>query len=285
MYGVGDFKELDDKIYYHAETGDVYELDFDVNNRGIRAPVIQSDFTEEPPTKKKNIESDGKLKEATSKKDLTAQQYEDNYWPETKLTKPDGSYNMMEARIRAKMEATGKSREVVSKEVKARMVKKGSENTNTDLDDVDKEEEEEEEEKTDTVEICSKELDMLREKAEQLDTLTEEKEKLEVDLESFKKDFVELKKEFDDNKATDIESQRQEVIERISHDFVISKEALQEKTLEQLISDEKILDMAVKREKGEGEAEEPEHTEDFQARLDFMDAKEKELDERYRHDP
>jgi hypothetical protein len=281
MYGKGDFAEIEDIMYYRTETGDLYELDFDDNNRGIRAPVDQSDFTEEPPTKKKNIESDGKLNEA-NKNDMTMEQYEENYWPSTKLTKTDGSYNMMEARTRALMEAKGISREVASKEVKARMKKDGSENTNTDMDK-EVEEEEEEEEKKDTVDICPKELATLREKAKQLDTLTEEKEKLEADLDSFKNDFLELKKEYDDKKAADAEIERQDVIERISKDFVIAKEKLEENTLEELKKYEGILDMAIKRNKED--TDEPEITEDLQEQMDFMQSKSDELDERYRHDP
>ena len=260
-------------------------MDFDNNQRGIRAPANQHDLAEGPPSKKKIIESDGKLKEET-KQDMSMQQYEEHYWPETKLSKSDGSYNMMEARTRALMEASGKSRAVASQEVKARMKKQGSENTNTDIaDKVDEEEDEEEEEevKKDTVEVCSKELDMLREKAKQLDILTEEKEKLEVDLETFKKDFVELKKDYDDKKAADIESKRQDIIERISKDFVVAKEEFESDSLEELQKQEKRYDMIVKR--ATGETEEPEPTEDFQERLDFIQSKSDELDKRYRHDP
>jgi len=259
-------------MYYRLETGDIYKLDFDNKERGISA-----DFSQ-PPTKKKNIESDDKLKETDSHEDLTPEQYEENYWVQT-----DASTNMMEARISKYMEAYGVSREKASKEVKARMKKQGSEETNTDMkeDVTDKEieEEDEEEEVKDTVDICPKKLAILKEKAKQFDILTEEKAVLEADLDSFKKDFAELKKDYDDKKAADIEAKRQEIIERISHDFVIAKENLQEKTLDQLEDYEGILDIAMKRDTGGKDPEE--YTEDFQKTLDIMEQKSKELDERY----
>ena len=44
------------------------------------------------------------------------------------------------------------------------------------------------------VEICPKELDMLKNKAEELDELKAEKVKVDNELESFKADFLAFKK-------------------------------------------------------------------------------------------
>ena len=196
--------------------------------------------------------------------DLTTQQVEENYWVETEFSKPRTDTAIMETRISKCQEATGKSREECSKEVKKRMKdKNGSENTNTDM-----------------VEICPKKLATLEKKAQEYDMLMTEKEKLKTDLESFKSDFLVMKKEYEAKKAQEVENERQSIIKELQSDFLITEDKLKPKSLEQLRNDRDILHLALSSKKAK--EEKPANIEDFQANMDIMSEREKELDKLYR---
>jgi DNA repair ATPase RecN len=114
---------------------------------------------------------------------------------------------MMETRISKCQEATGKSREECAKEVKARMKKAGSENTNTeDMDDV-------EDEEVETTEVCKEKYDMLEEFYEKnKDTIEDMKEKADK-YEEMKEDMVKMKAGFEKhtdyiNKLKEIEAKK-----------------------------------------------------------------------------
>jgi len=154
--------------------------------------------------------------------DLTEKQYEENYWRENKHYKEDGSAAMMETRISKCQEATGKSREVCAKEVKNRMKKAGSENTNTE--DMEKTEE--------TVDICPKELDMLREKAAKLDLLEQESEEKDKKLNDLKQVVDLMSDDYERWKETEAKKLERKVEKRIkkfSEDFLLSEEKIKEK--------------------------------------------------------
>lgn len=130
-------------------------------------------------SKTKKIKGENKMEKKEAKTtDLTAQQNEENYWHTTVETKLDGSTLMMETRISKLMEATGMSREKASKEVKKRMKKAGSENTNT-------------EDMTEDAHKADKEVYDAEEKEEK----EEEKEEKTEDKETEKKDTLEVPKE------------------------------------------------------------------------------------------
>lgn len=165
--------------------------------------------------------------------DLTAQQYEENYWKTTDETKIDGSTLMMETRISKCVEATGKSREECSKEVKARMKKNGSENTNTE--DMEKGEEgkvkegaeevkedAKEEPKEDTIEVCKEKFDFLESFYEE----NKEKEAtLSARLDSLESTIVKYR----EKEALKIEETLEERIVKFSNDFIISEEEVKKK--------------------------------------------------------
>lgn len=171
--------------------------------------------------------------------DLTEQQYRENYWKETKETKLDGSTMMMETRIAKCVEAGG-SQEECSRKVKAEMKQKGSENTNTE--DMDKKEE------TKKVEVCEKEYDFLKEKYEELKKIKEEKAKLETDMVGMKDKFAEwgtIMQKIEEERALELAQKREERIKKISADFILPSEELEEEKVKDLIekpSLEKILD-------------------------------------------
>jgi len=192
---------------------------------------------------------------------LTPKQLEENYWLETEATKLDGSTMMMEKRISGCMEATGKSREECSKEVKARMKKEGSDNTNTtdtsDVKDEEEEVEDEDEEKKkedtkDTVEICAKEFDMLKEKAERLDTIEAELEAEKTSTEDIKKEFKKMQIVFDtiqSERKAELEEKRLEKQQKLVTDFDVPEEYLKEKkkSLKRLEEDMELIDLVVKK--------------------------------------
>lgn len=241
-----------------------YRVDFD------NEQVKKTHSVELPENKKKN-ESEMESEEHT---DLTEQQYEENYWKTTKESKLDGSTVMMETRISKCMEATGKSREECSKEVKARMKKAGSENTNTeDMEEKeDKEEIGEEEEKEDMDENPeTEELNVVKIEKEKLDFLEKfYEENKDVDIESLKSlktDFDNLKKVIDKYEAERAEKLEEQVNERISKyskDFFTPEEEIRKKLKEngklkgekalKFIQDmEDLLTFAVKKNKDEEE--------------------------------
>ena len=264
QFDAGLYKDDDGKLLIIDKNGKYVKLDFDVDKLNLQK---NGDLTI-----KNNIEneSDMDLEESSEDTtDLTAEQLEENYWVETLKTKFDGSTAMMEKRISGCMEVTGRSHEECSKEVKARMKKDGSDNTNTtDTSDVKDEEEEMDEEDEedkkdkkdtkDTVEICSKEFDMLKEKAEKLDTIEAELEAEKSSTEDMKKEFGEMKVVFDAIQAehkTELEIKRQEKIKKLATDFDIPEEYLQEKnkSVERLEEDMALLDMAIKKNAEEEE--------------------------------
>lgn len=165
--------------------------------------------------------------------DLTMEQYEENYWKTTDETKLDGSTLMMETRISKCVEATGKSREECSKEVKARMKKEGSVNTNTedmDAEQIEGEEEakedmdaeEEEGEKKDTIEICKEKLDFL-------ESFYEENKEKEATF-ATRLDLLESTiAKYREKEAEKIEENLEERIVKFSTDFVISEEEVRKK--------------------------------------------------------
>lgn len=275
MYGKGDFTEVDDITYYRSETGDLYELDFDDKERGIRAPVDQNNSTEGPPTKKSK--KDMTKKELSE--DLTKKQVRENYYHETKETKLDGSAMMMETRIAKCMEAGGTFEEC-SKQVKAEMKKKGSDITNTeDIADEEKEEVEDEEE-------TEEETDMEALKKEK-EELLKEKEQMETDMVSMKKQFDDWGKTMEkitEERAMELSEKRQEKIKKLSKDFQLPEEDLKEESLKEILEDpshdkvldfiESILDKAGKRVKDE---ETPETTVDFTEYLNNAETEHKKL--------
>lgn len=181
---------------------------------------------------------------------------------ETPEHKPDGAESQKERRITKCMEETGKSREVCTQEVRKKMHKEGAEVVNPeDMDEKKTKKSKEEEEKEDTVEVCSKEYDFLKEQAEELKALKAEKEKVDNTLESFKKDFLAFKEKVDKKEAKEKEVKRQDAIKRISHDFDVPEDKLSEKTMEQLLEHEEILELALKRDT-ENEEEETFGTEE-----------------------
>jgi len=229
--------------------GKTVKLDFDVDKLNLQK--------NEESTIKNNIEneSDMNLEKPSESEDLTPKQLEENYWLETEATKLDGSTAMMEKRISGCMEATGKTREECSKEVKARMKKAGSDNTNTtdtsnvkDEENVE-EEDEEEDKKEDTIEICAKEFDMLKEKAERLDTIEAE---LEVEKNStldMKEKFKEMKIVCDtiqSERKAELEIKRQEKIKQLTTDYDLSEESFQDRDIKRLEEDMALLKGAVK---------------------------------------
>jgi len=298
-----DFEDVKDKLYVIQENGDIFKLnklDFDnkeeqTKNLNKSKTGVSNGRSSVLPENKKRSKSDSIVtqKEDSKREDLTEQQVEENYWVETEFSKMDSSTNMMEARISKCQEATGKSREECSKEVKKRMKQNGSENTNTDMkksakkkdatEEEDKEEEEDDEEeeedmKPEKVEICPKKLDMLEKKAKEYDTLMAEKENLKKDLDSFKTDFLAIKKEYEAKKAQEIEAKRQDIIKRLKADFLIPEDKIKADSLEILQLKEDTLNLGLAKTK---EKQEEPKKEDFQANMDIMTAKEKELDATY----
>ena len=203
---------------------------------------------------------------------------------ETFETKPDGAESMKERRITQCMEESGKDRKACTEEVRKAMHKKEAEAVNPedmkdkheeveekkekkeDKEDTHEEEEEEykkEETKKDTVEICPKELDMLRKESEELKNLKAENEKTENTLESLKADFLVYKKKIDDREANEKEVKRQDMIKRISYDFDLPEEDMKEDTIEELEKLESRLEKILKRDTKEEEVENFGSEEDF----------------------
>lgn len=173
------------------------------------------------------------MEETEHTTDLTKKQYRDNYWKTTVETKLDGSAAMMETRISKCMEATGKSREECSKEVKAEMKKAGSENTNTeDMEEERKEEEEKEVESKTDMEEEKKEKDIIEVKKERLDFLEsfyEDNKDSEATF-SARLDSLEATiQKYKDKEAKKLEETLEEKIEKFSTDFFVPKEEVLKK--------------------------------------------------------
>jgi len=143
---------------------------------------------------------------------------------------PENSTLAEENRISNCMKETGKSREECSKKVKGQMKKEGNQAVTAaqDTEDVEK------------VEICPKELDMLKEKAKKLDAIEEENKTLKSDMAKYTEILEVIKKEREDEK----ESKRQEKIKQINKDFYIPIEEIQDFTMEELERSEKLLGIA-----------------------------------------
>lgn len=244
QFDSGLYRDDDGKLLIIDKHGKYVKLDFDVDKLNLKK--------NEESTIKNNIENESDMDlEKTSQADMTKEQLEENYWVETSKTKIDGSTAMMEKRISGCMEVTGKSREECSREVKARMKKKGSDNINTtDTSDVkdeeneeDEEDEDEEEDKKDTIEICSKEFDMLKAKAERLDTLEAEKEELQYKLDTIESKVNTIFEE----RAKEVENRRLETIKKFSTDFDVPEEKLKDKSIERLEEDMDLINMIVKK--------------------------------------
>jgi len=206
---------------------------------------------------------------------------------ETSETKPDGSTAMFIRRVSQCREETGKSEEECAKEVKKKMKSKGSENaiTGADSEKIKKnteekpktEEEEKEdkdkEEETDTIEVCKKEYDFLKRKIEELESVKKEKETTEKVLESFKRDFEEFKDRIMAKEARKREEKRQEKIEELSQDFNIPREKIENKSIEDLIDLEDILDTILRRDEEAQEEETFGEEEDFETMAERMKKK------------
>lgn len=270
------YQDSNGKIIEVWEDGSSYELDFDINNLiGVNiaeldsvqpaTEVYKSSNEREPPKYKKN-ESAMKGKEQKTQ-DLTEQQYRDSYWKETSQYKLDGSTAMMETRISKCMEATGKSREECSKEVKSEMTQKGSENTNTEdiveeeeiekEEEVEKKEEVKKEETKDNIEICPDELNVLKEKAEKYDDVIK-------DL----NEQGEYIKKLKEREAKESEKKLVEKIEKFTNDFVVPDEPIN-KFIEKWKSDKPIdlitdlHEIGLLISKKESEVQEPIETQDY----------------------
>ena len=117
----------------------------------------------------------------------------------------------------------------------------GSENTNTeDAIETDKTDETNDSE---NVEICPKELDMLRKKAEELEKLKSERESMKTDFQEMKDMFDKIKTE----REEELESKRQEKIKQLVNDFNIPEDELKEDSMEELLKTERRFDMAMKK--------------------------------------
>lgn len=284
QYKSGFYQDGSGGLLLIDRNGKTVKLDFDVDKLNLQK--------NKDSTIKNNIESESDMDLEESSEDttdLTSEQLEENYWLETSKTKLDGSLAMMEKRISGLMEVTGRTHEECSKEVKARMKKAGSDNTNTtDTSDVkdeeeveDEEEEEEKEKKEDTIEICSKEFDMLKEKAERLDTIEAELEEEKTSTANMKKEFGKMKIVFDAIQAkskAELESKLQEKIKQFSTDFDVPKEKLQGKSLERIEEDMELISMIVKKNV---EEEEPIEIDMDDLESDFM-KRSKALDNLYK---
>jgi len=205
--------------------------------------VYKSGDTDTTDSKIKKTKSETKMENTEAHTDLTAQQNKDNYWHTTKETKLDGSTVMMETRISKLMEATGMSREAASKEVKKRMKKAGSENTNTEdmtedaqkkekkekvYDDDDKEEGEEVEadksEKKDTLEETKR-----KERFDFLEAFFNENKEKE-DKSAARLDALEATiKQYQELESAKLDTQLEERILKFATDFLVPEEEIVKK--------------------------------------------------------
>lgn len=276
------FYEADGNLYFVKGDGDMYKLDFDISKYLGK----DMDKKKKHAIKNKNKNTSDMDKNVPLETDLTPAQVEEDYWLETSQTKLDGSTAMMETRISKCQESTGKSREECSKEVKTRMKKAGSDNTNTtDFDDKEKmekkedkdeaeEKKEDKDEKKDFVEICPKELDMLRKKATQLDELKKENESMKNDFQDVVGYVEKLKKE----RADELEGKRTDLINKITTDFNVPADEFEKDTIEEVEKSYRILNLGLKKAEAESE---PTKEDMVQLTTDF-DAQVAALKDRYR---
>lgn len=291
--------EIDDSLYcVDNTTGDIYSIDFnDVKDDD------ESDNTDEEETSNEGNIQDESLDDNTDESDnigvddpnlKTNKKHAINNiekggcdmdfeMKETSETKPDGSEAMKERRITQCMEESGKDRKACTEMVRKEMHKKNAEAVNPEdmikeeakveeekeeekkEEDIkeEKKDEDKKEEKKDTIEICSEEYDFLKKQVEELKNLKTEKEDAENELKSFKADFLKFKKRIDEQEANEIETERQVILKRISHDFDIPEEEMEEDTIKELEKFEKRLVMALKRNNEEEEKETFGDTEDY----------------------
>lgn len=202
------FYNVDGDLLFVREDGNVFKLDFD------NLPK-ETDLTI-----KNNIEGDN-MKD----KDKIDDQAKD-----TKDTKDTEDYeNDNSIASKEKMisdcEKRGKSHEECVESVgkKTKPIDKGD--------------------KSDLVEITSKELDMLNEKAKKFDEIEAENSSLKGDLQ----DLGERVKKIEAKEKAQKEELRQEKAKQISKDFDIPEDELKDDSMEELEKFEKRLDMAIKR--------------------------------------
>jgi len=202
--------------------------------------VYKRDKIDTTDSKKNKTKSETKMENTEARTDLTAQQNEANYWHTTKETRLDGSTLMMETRISKWMEATGKSREEASKEVKKRMKNAGSENTNTE-DTIDTTEDAQGDKKIEEEKVEEK-VEEKKEEVEKKDTLEVPKERLDF-LESFFKehkdeesnmatrlDFLESTiKKYQEQEAKKLDTELEERIVKFATDFLVPEEEVLKK--------------------------------------------------------
>ena len=281
--------------YIISKIGNIYrKLDQDVNDDQSQEPETvvdtiveeqeedletQDDLTDSELKNTPEMEKNAIKNKKKGECDLVEKFTETDLEPyqETKETKPDGAFSMMERNISECMRKSGnkRSREECAKEVKKIMAKKEMPIIETeDTEDKDKEEEyenededkdkdkkeskdkkEDKKDKKDTVEICPKELDMLKEKAKKLDKLEKDFEDLEKDAESnekelteFKADFLKFKGKIEAEEAKKKEIERQIIIKKLSNDFELPEEELKDDTIEELIKLDKRFGMALKQD-------------------------------------
>ena len=248
IHGKGDFYEVDDILYFKPkEKETTFRVDFDESvYKSVDGEEHDSKDTTDSKIKKQKSETKMEKTEALTE-DLTAQQNEENYWHTTVETKLDGSSVMMETRISKLMEATGMSREKASIEVKKRMKKAGSENTNTEdmTEDAQKKKKGDAEvydgdDKEEGEEVIAKKKEK-KEKEEKKDTL-EAKERLDF-LEAFFKENKEKEdsqatrldalesslKKYQEQESAKLDTQLEEHILKLATDFLIPEEEVVKK--------------------------------------------------------
>lgn len=224
---LGDYinENVGQHTFILTKEGDLFKTDFDnleelkqkLKEGVSRAEVSDIDDTDQPPTKKKKIRNMLKKKKHTSH-DLTEKQYEENYWKENDYYKLDGSTAMMETRISKCQEAKGKSREECAKEVKTRMKKAGSENTNTEdlMEDA-------EDKKT---EVCKDKLDFLEkfyeENKEKIETIEEQKKDMKERMDLMETDYNRWK----ESEAKKLVKKLDKKVKQYSEDFVMTEEKI-----------------------------------------------------------
>lgn len=285
LYGKGDFLEVDDILYYKVSNDNTtYRVDFDKSVYKRMDGVKQG--SKDTTDKKKKIEENDLERQVHE--DLTMEQVEENYWVETPETEIDGSFAMFETRVAKEMEARGIPREQARKEVKRKLAQKGVSVINTDdmtgdidkaIDEVEEVKEAEEEEKSEDKEDFKEDMENLKKENEQLKQDLEESKKANESMKSeFKEtlDFVDkMKKDYE----AKLEKERQDKIKQMVNDFIgVTEDSLKDKTMKELEDTENILTMAIKKDTKDDNDE----THDFQGHLDLIEAKGKELQDRYR---
>lgn len=277
------YYEKDGKLLFQDDMGEQFEIDFDINkfmqNKKNNEQVYKSSFSEPPVNKNMNDES----KPTTSKpqkEDLTKEQY-DAYWEKNGNYLQDGSVANQEHLASMCQETEGKSREECLSEVKNKMDKELEQKiakkdmTNDAKDEKDKPKK---------VEVCEKELDMLRNKALKLDTLDQVAKNLAT-LEEKAKSLTELEtklekdlKEKETKIATEKEIIRQDKIKKMAIDFQLPVDKLKNLSEEKISEFSELLTLAIRKPVATDEKQ----TIDMTAYMTANEKKAKALDDLYR---